>query len=93
MAYCSNVANVLRSQFSQNNYVSSISPDLAPPYLFLFGHIKNCLKTVSFSSEEELLLEIREVLREILSAILLDVFEDWMERLVSVTAHESHYYS
>jgi hypothetical protein len=28
-----------------------------------------------------------------LSAILLDVFEDWMERLVSVTAHESHYYS
>jgi hypothetical protein len=66
------------------------SPDLALSGFFLFGYTKHCLKGSFFSSEEELLLEIQNVLRGKSLAMLLAVFEDWMERLVWVAAYEDH---
>jgi hypothetical protein len=51
--------------------------DLILSDFFLFSYIKYYLKGVSFSWEEEFLLEIYEVLMRISSAILLFAFGDW----------------
>jgi hypothetical protein len=45
-------------------------------------YMKYCLKRVSFSSGEKILLEIYEISRRITSVTLLAAFEDWMKRLI-----------
>jgi hypothetical protein len=57
------------------------SPDLAPSNFFLFEHIKHCLQGIAFSSREELLAGIHEIVGAIPRPTLEDVFRHWMERL------------
>jgi hypothetical protein len=68
------------------------SPDLAPSNSFLFGYVKHRLQGITFPSGEELLAGIRQVLGEIPLETLAHVFDDWMERLESVSQKNGGYY-
>jgi histone-lysine N-methyltransferase SETMAR len=68
------------------------SPDLAPSDFFLVGYVKDCLQGIIFSSDEESLAEIREVLGEIQLETLAHVFDHWMERLEWVSQNNGGYF-
>jgi hypothetical protein len=57
------------------------SPDLAPPHFFLLGHVKYCLQGMAFSSPEELLAAIGEIVAAISIESVHGPFEHWMKRL------------
>jgi hypothetical protein len=71
---------------------SPYSLDLAPSCFFLFDYVKNSMKGDFYASEQAFLLEIHTILREILLAILEAAFKKWMERLILIASHKSHYY-
>jgi histone-lysine N-methyltransferase SETMAR len=50
------------------------SPELAPSDFLLFGHIKHCLQGIAFSSREELLAAIHEIIAAVPRPTLEDVF-------------------
>jgi hypothetical protein len=57
------------------------SPDLAPSDLYLFSHVKHCLRRQSFETADELFLAIDAVLRGIDQWTMHAAFLDWMQRL------------
>jgi histone-lysine N-methyltransferase SETMAR len=68
------------------------SPDLVPSDFFLFDYVKERLKGMVFSSYEELLDEIGEVVTAIESETLTAVFEHWMKSMEWVSKNNRDYY-
>jgi histone-lysine N-methyltransferase SETMAR len=57
------------------------SPDLAPCDFFLFGYLKQALIAKDYTSPEDLLSEVTEIIRAIPHELLSRVFQNWKERL------------
>ena len=64
------------------------SPDLAPSDFYLFGEIKRRLVGKEITNSEQLLCAIQAVTKEIPKETLVEVYNEWIERLVTVS--ESH---
>jgi histone-lysine N-methyltransferase SETMAR len=56
------------------------SPDLAPSAFYLFGHVKHQLQGHEFTEGAELVSAISEILTQIPTDTLVDVFDDKMRR-------------
>jgi hypothetical protein len=67
------------------------SPDLVPSNLCLFGYVKHRLKGIAFTSGEESLAGMCEVLAQIPLVTLACVFEHWMERLEWISQDNGNY--
>jgi hypothetical protein len=50
------------------------SPDLAPSYFYLFGHVQNLLRGESFETEERLFSALDGILRSLGKSTLMKVF-------------------
>jgi hypothetical protein len=59
----------------------SYSPDLASYDFYLFGYVKHQLQRHEFTEGAELVSAISEILNQIPTDILVDVFDDWMRKL------------
>jgi hypothetical protein len=57
------------------------SPDLAPCDFFLFGYLKQFVRDVQFSTEQEFVNVIISFLEAISPKLWSDVFENWKARL------------
>jgi hypothetical protein len=57
------------------------SADLAPSDFYLFGHIKHQLQGHEYTEGAELVLAISEILKQIPTDTLVDIFDDRMRRL------------
>jgi hypothetical protein len=57
------------------------SPDLVPSALYLFGHVKHQSQGHGFTKGAELVSAFSEILNQIPTDTLVDVFDDWMRRL------------
>jgi hypothetical protein len=68
------------------------SPGIAPSDFFLFGNLKHELRGSRFQTNEELLVEIRKLVGEILLETLLDVFHDWISWCERLIANDGHYF-
>jgi hypothetical protein len=56
------------------------SPDLAPSDFDLFAHVKHQLQAHEFTEGAELASAISDILNQILTDMLVDVFDNWMRR-------------
>jgi hypothetical protein len=56
------------------------SPDRAPFNFYLFGYVKHQLQGHEFTEGAELVSAISELLNQIPTDTLVDVFDDWMRR-------------
>jgi histone-lysine N-methyltransferase SETMAR len=59
---------------------SPYSPDLAPSYFYVFGHVKGLLRGESFETGEQLSLAVEGILRSLEKWTLTKVFLEWMKR-------------
>jgi hypothetical protein len=57
------------------------SPDLAPSDFSLFEYFKHQLQEHEFTEGAELVLAISEILNQIPTNTLVDVFDNWVRRL------------
>ena len=57
------------------------SPDLAPCDFYLFGFLKTMLEGRNFESDEDLLAQVRAILKSIPQATLQMVYIEWVQRL------------
>jgi hypothetical protein len=57
------------------------SPDIAPSNFCLFGYIKHQLQGHEFTEEAELISAISEILNQIPTDTLVNIFDDWMRML------------
>ena len=69
------------------------SPDLAPCDFFLFGYIKNRLIGSEFTTRDEALEKINDILNEIPEKTLVGTFREWMRRLEDVIKSGGEYCS
>jgi hypothetical protein len=60
---------------------SPCAPDLAPSDFYIFGYAKHQLQGHEFTEGEEFVSAVSEILNQIPTDPLVDVFEDWMRRL------------
>jgi hypothetical protein len=56
------------------------SPDLAPSDSYRFGYVKHQLQGHGFTEGAELVSSFSEILNQIPTDTLVDVFENWMRR-------------
>jgi hypothetical protein len=56
------------------------SPDLAPSYFYLLGHVKSLLRGESFEAGERLLSAVEGISRSFEKWTLMKVFLEWMTR-------------
>jgi hypothetical protein len=68
------------------------SPDLSPSDFFVFGMLKERLSGSSYSSPDELISAIGEVIASIPRDELVRVYENWIKRLRWVITHRGEYY-
>jgi len=67
------------------------SPDLAPSDFYLFGTIKDRLRSIQGHTAEELFQNVEEILNAISGEEIERVFLDWMERCRKVIASNGDY--
>jgi hypothetical protein len=67
------------------------SLDLAPSDLYLFGHVKRCLASLSFEDADQLLAAAEGALERIEKVTLQAVFLEWMDRLKKCIATNGYY--
>jgi transposase len=75
------VEEVLESTGLRNASHPPYSPDLAPSDFFLFGYLKEKMKGESFTSNDELLERVIQILNDIPPETLTKVFDEWIDRL------------
>jgi hypothetical protein len=83
----------LESQFSQKNPASSILPGLGSLRPFSFWLYETFLEKIFHLFGKKAPSRNSRHFDGKSLATLLAAFEDWMERLIWVVAHESFYYS
>jgi hypothetical protein len=59
------------------------SPDLAPSDFYLFAYVKHQLQRHEFTEGAKLVSVISEILNQIPTDALADVFDDWVRRCYS----------
>jgi hypothetical protein len=57
------------------------SLDIAPSYLFIFGHSKHKLQRCSYNSTDELFSGIRDLMGNLENSLLHRVFDEWISHL------------
>jgi histone-lysine N-methyltransferase SETMAR len=72
---------------------SPYSPDLAPSYFFLFGHIKQNIAGQELLSADDLLEALREEFNYLSRPALENVFDEWLIRLQSYIDYGGPYFS
>jgi hypothetical protein len=68
------------------------SPDIAPSDFFLFGDVKRQLMGKHFSSAEELMAALEEILEMYTSTTLISVMDEWVTRLEAIIDAKGEYY-
>jgi hypothetical protein len=58
------------------------SPGLAPCDFWLFGNLKTKLEGSTFTSAEQLMVKVNEILMDIALHEFISVFDDWKRRFV-----------
>ena len=67
------------------------SPDISPNDFFLYGYVKERLKGFHFTSREDLVSKVNEIIENIDKSIWSSVFDDWIQRLRIVIDNNGDY--
>jgi hypothetical protein len=67
------------------------SSDLSPSDSFLFGMLKERMSGTSYSSSDELISAISELIASLPKDQLTSIYKNWMKRLDRVIKHQGEY--
>ena len=67
------------------------SPDVSPNDFFLYGYIKEKLKGSHFTSREDLISAIVDIIQKIDKSVWISVYKEWMRRLQLVIDNNGDY--
>jgi histone-lysine N-methyltransferase SETMAR len=68
------------------------SPNLSPCDLWIFGFVKESMKGMRLSAEDQIVEAITTIWRGVTFGTLQSVFQEWMQRLYWVVENNGEYY-